>query len=148
MLVALACLSSNFGSSRPTVEASRLSLSIVCPGRVKSLKDDSNSPRHSFNHQAEFGDSSCPRIMPQRATSFPGQTEAAILAGVLAAAEAALPHQGLDLLVWGAARLGDQTTLRHLLANGGGFSWTSPMDGGRQALGGQHLPLGGFKERP
>ena len=56
-----------------------------------------------------------------------GQAEA-LLAGVLAAAKAALP-EGLDLLVWGAARLGDQATLRHLLATGGGTSWT-PSKGG------------------
>ena len=58
----------------------------------------------------------------------PVQAEA-LLAGVLAAAKAALPNKGLDVLVWGAASLGDQATLRHLLANGGGTSWTYPMDG-------------------
>ena len=51
----------------------------------------------------------------------------ALLAGVLAAAKAALP-EGLDLLVWGASRVGDQATLRHLLANGGGSSWTPSSD--------------------
>ena len=55
----------------------------------------------------------------------------ALLAGVLAAAKAALPHQGLDLLVWGASRVGDQATLRHLLANGGGSSWTPSNDDAR-----------------
>ena len=58
----------------------------------------------------------------------PVQAEA-LLAGVLAAAKAALPQQGLDVLVWGASRLGDQATLRHLLASGGGTSWTYPMGG-------------------
>ena len=51
----------------------------------------------------------------------------ALLAGVLAAAKAALP-KGLDVLVWGASRVGDQATLRHLLANGGGSSWTPSTD--------------------
>ena len=51
----------------------------------------------------------------------------ALLAGVLAAAKAALQSEGLDLLVWGAARLGDQATLRYLLANGGRSSWTPPI---------------------
>ena len=55
-----------------------------------------------------------------------GQAEA-LLAGVLAAAKAALP-EGLDVLVWGAARVGDQATLRYLLATGGGSSWTPPKD--------------------
>ena len=55
-----------------------------------------------------------------------GQAEA-LLAGVLAAAKAALP-EGLDLLVWGAARLGDQATLRYLLATGGGSSWKPSKD--------------------
>ena len=55
-----------------------------------------------------------------------GQAET-LLAGVLAAAKAAL-SQGLDLLVWGAARVGDQATLRHLLATGGGCSWTPSKD--------------------
>ena len=55
------------------------------------------------------------------------QTEA-LLAGVLAAAKAALPW-GLDLLVWGTSRLGDQAiTLRYLLANGEGTSWTPSKD--------------------
>ena len=58
----------------------------------------------------------------QQAGATPGKAEA-LLAGVLAAAKAALP-EGLGLLVWGAARVGDQATLRHLLANGGGCSWT------------------------
>ena len=47
----------------------------------------------------------------------------AILAGVLAAAKAAVPEKGLDFLVWGAAHLGDRATVVHLLANGGGTSW-------------------------
>ena len=42
--------------------------------------------------------------------------------------KAALPEEGLDLLVWGAARVGDQATLRHLLAVGGGSSWTPSKD--------------------
>ena len=46
-------------------------------------------------------------------------SDASIVAGVLAAAEAALPCAGLELLVWGAARRGDQATLRYLLANDG-----------------------------
>ena len=50
--------------------------------------------------------------------------EAALLAGVLAAAEDALPGKGLDLLVWGAASRGDHTTLRYLLENGGNATWT------------------------
>ena len=65
-----------------------------------------------------------PHVHPQQAEATPSQAEA-LLAGVLAAANAALP-QGLDLLVWGAARLGDQATLRHLLANGGDSSWAPP----------------------
>ena len=51
----------------------------------------------------------------------------ALLAGVLAAAKAALP-QGLDVLVWGAARVGDRATLRYLLETGGGSSWTPSTD--------------------
>ena len=62
----------------------------------------------------------------QTAGASLGQSDA-LLAGVLAAAKAALP-QGLDLLVWGASRLGDQATLRYLLANGGGTSWTPSED--------------------
>ena len=62
----------------------------------------------------------------QTAGASLGQTEA-LLAGVLAAAKAALPR-GLDLLVWGASRLGDQATLRYLLENGGGTSWTPSKD--------------------
>ena len=58
------------------------------------------------------------RPHPQAGAATLGQAEA-LLAGVLAAAKAALP-QGLDLLVWGAARVGDQATLRYLLATGGG----------------------------
>ena len=70
-----------------------------------------------------------PDVQPHQAQATPGhQAHEALLAGVLAAAEAALPHQGLDLLVWGAARLGDQATLRHLLANGGGSSWAPSKD--------------------
>ena len=67
----------------------------------------------------------------QQVETPPAQAEA-LLAGVLAAAKAAFPEgdgrQGLDRLVWGAARLGDQATLRYLLANGGGSSWTPPED--------------------
>ena len=59
----------------------------------------------------------------KQAGAVRGQATEALLAGVLAAAKAALP-EGLDLLVWGAARVGDQATLRYLLANGGGSSWT------------------------
>ena len=66
-------------------------------------------------------------MSPKEAAASPVQAEA-LLGGILAAAKAALP-QGLDVLVWGAARLGDQATLRHLLSNGGGASWTYPMDG-------------------
>ena len=58
----------------------------------------------------------------------------ALLAGVLAAAKAAIP-EGLDLLVWGASRVGDQATLRHLLANGGGSSWTPSNDDARWGRG-------------
>ena len=68
-----------------------------------------------------------PNVRSQTAGASLGQTEA-LLAGVLAAAKAALP-QGLDLPVWGASRLGDQATLRYLLANGGGTSWTPSEDG-------------------
>ena len=70
-----------------------------------------------------------PDVRPHQAEAAPGRSspEALLLAGVLAAAKAALP-QGLDLLVWGAARLGDQATLRHLLSNGGGCSWTPSND--------------------
>ena len=72
----------------------------------------------------------------QTAGASLGRTEA-LLAGVLAAAQAALP-QGLDLLVWGASRLGDQATLRYLLANGGGTSWTpsedDELEGGNSCL--------------
>ena len=52
------------------------------------------------------------------------KADAALLAGVLAAAEAALPRKGLDLLVLGASRRGDQATLQYLLANDGGATWT------------------------
>ena len=66
-----------------------------------------------------------PDVQLHQAEAAPGhQACEALLAGVIAAAKAALPHHGLDLLVWGAARLGDRATLRHLLANGGGSSWT------------------------
>ena len=68
-----------------------------------------------------------PDVPPKQAEAPPGHKAEALLAGVLAAAKAALP-QGLDLLVWGASRLGDQATLRHLLANGGGSSWAPPED--------------------
>ena len=70
------------------------------------------------------------RPHPQQDGATPGQAAVqaeALLAGVLAAAKAALP-EGLDLLVWGASRVGDQATLRHLLANGGGSSWTPSSD--------------------
>ena len=50
-------------------------------------------------------------------------SDASLLAGVLAAVEAALPGKGLDLLVWGAARRGDQATLRYLLADDGEATW-------------------------
>ena len=74
-----------------------------------------------------------PDVRPQQPGALTlGQAEA-LLAGVLAAAKAALP-EGLDLLVWGAARVGDQATLRYLLATGGGSSWTPSKDdevGGR-----------------
>ena len=71
-----------------------------------------------------------PSFDPQRAEATPGQQAGALLlAGVLAAAKAALP-EGLDQLVWGAASLGDQATLRHLLANGGGASWAPAADDG------------------
>ena len=63
----------------------------------------------------------------QQDEASPIQAEV-LLSGILAAAKAALP-QGLDVLVWGAARLGDHATLRYLLENGGGTSWTYPMDG-------------------
>ena len=71
-----------------------------------------------------------PDVQPHQAeATTPGhQAYEALLAGVLAAAKAALPHKGLDLLVWGAARLGDQATLRHLLDNGGGSSWAPSKD--------------------
>ena len=59
----------------------------------------------------------------------PGREAEALLKGILSAAKAALAPRGLDTLVWGAARLGDQATLRYLLSNGGGTSWTYPMDG-------------------
>ena len=62
----------------------------------------------------------------QSGVSTLAQAEA-LLAGVLAAAKAALP-QGLDVLVWGAARVGDGATLRYLLATGGGSSWTPSTD--------------------
>ena len=74
-----------------------------------------------------------PGVPSQQAEATPGQA-GALLAGVLAAAKAALP-QGLDVLVWGAARLGDQATLRHLLANGGGPSW-APSKGDDEIWGG------------
>ena len=64
----------------------------------------------------------------QDGATTPGKADEALLAGVLAAAKAALPDEGLDLLVWGAARLGDQATLRYLLSIGGGSSWT-PSNG-------------------
>ena len=66
-----------------------------------------------------------PGIRPHKQDgATPGKADEALLAGVLAAAKAALPDEGLDLLVWGAARLGDQATLRHLLSIGGGLFWT------------------------
>ena len=65
-------------------------------------------------------------VPSQTAGASLGQTEA-LLPGVLAAAKAALP-KGLDLLVRGASRLGDQATLRCLLENGGGTSWTPSED--------------------
>ena len=69
-----------------------------------------------------------PDVRPQQSGALTlGQAEA-LLAGVLAAAKAALP-EGLDLLVWGAARVGDQATLSYLLATGGGSSWTPSTDG-------------------
>ena len=74
----------------------------------------------------------------QTAGASLGRTEA-LLAGVLAAAKAALP-QGLDLLVWGASRLGDQATLRYLLANGGGTSWR-PSEGDDELEGGPNSCL-------
>ena len=68
-----------------------------------------------------------PDVLPEQSGVLTlGQAEA-LLAGVLAAAKAALP-EGLDVLVWGAARVGDQATLRYLLATGGGSSWTPPKD--------------------
>ena len=68
-----------------------------------------------------------PDVRPEQSgVMTPGQAEA-LLAGVLAAAKAALP-EGLDVLVWGAARAGDQATLRYLLATGGGSSWTPSKD--------------------
>ena len=71
-----------------------------------------------------------PDVQPHQAEATTPSHQACekLLAGVLAAAKAALPHKGLDLLVWGAARLGDQATLRHLLSNGGGSSWTPSKD--------------------
>ena len=77
--------------------------------------------------QIQFYRLSLSTVQPEHAEASPVQSEA-LLAGILAAAKAALP-EGLDLLVWGASRLGDQATLRHLLTNGGGTSWTHPMDG-------------------
>ena len=76
------------------------------------------------------------RPHPQQDGATPGQAVVqaeAPLAGVLApllAAKAALP-ECLDLLVWGASFVGDQATLRHLLANGGGSSWTPSSDAER-----------------
>ena len=76
-------------------------------------------------------------VPSQTAGASLGPTEA-LLAGVLAAAKAALPRRGLDLLVWGASRRGDQATLRYLLANGGGTSCTpsedDALDGGNTCL--------------
>ena len=74
-------------------------------------------------------------LSPQQAEAAPGHQAVGLLAGVLAAAKAALPR-GLDLLVWGAARLGDQATLRHLLANGGGCSWAPSDDNMKDREGG------------
>ena len=65
-----------------------------------------------------------PDILPHQDGASPGKAEA-LLAGVLAAAAALA--EGLDRLVWGAAYNGDQATLRYLLANGGGASWTPSM---------------------
>ena len=67
---------------------------------------------------------------PEQAKATPVQAaDEALLAGIVASANAALGPQGLDVLVWGAASLGDQATLRYLLARGGGTSWTYPIDG-------------------
>ena len=46
---------------------------------------------------------------------------------LIGAAKAAFP-QGLDVLVWGAARVGGQATLHYLLATAGGSSWTPSKD--------------------
>ena len=66
-------------------------------------------------------------VRPQQPGALTLAQAEALLAGVLAAAKAALP-QGLDLLVWGAARVGDPATLRYLLATGGSSSWTPSKD--------------------
>ena len=69
-----------------------------------------------------------PDVRPHHQTGVSTLAQAeALLAGVLAAAKAALP-QGLDVLVWGAARVGDGATLRYLLETGGGSSWTPSTD--------------------
>ena len=57
-----------------------------------------------------------------------GRADEELLAGVLEASNSAEHPQGLDLLVWDAARLGDQTTLRHLLANRGRCSFAPSKD--------------------
>ena len=68
-----------------------------------------------------------PDVRPEQSGVLTLSQAEALLAGVLAAAKAALP-EGLDVLVWGAARAGDQATLRYLLATGGRSSWTPSKD--------------------
>ena len=104
---------------RSTPQSTR-SASLVADSPAVSLAQD----RVRLLHTAVLA---MPDVRPEQPGALTlGQAEA-LLAGVLAAAKAALP-EGLDLLVWGAARLGDQATLRHLLATGGGSSWTPSDD--------------------
>ena len=104
----------------PDVCASTRTVATIADPPAVSLAQD----RVQFLHIAVLA---MPDARPEQPGALTlGQAEA-LLAGVLAAAKAALP-EGLDVLVWGAARLGDQATLRHLLATGGGYSWTPSKD--------------------
>ena len=49
------------------------------------------------------------------------------LAGVFALVQPGLPHAD-DIRAWVASYLGDQATLREILADGGGTSWTPSKD--------------------
>ena len=99
-----------------------VSPSSLAPHLVSSVTPERTRRLLCSDFRSVFLKFAMPNVHCQQVGTSPAQAEA-LLAGVLAAVNAALPHQGLDLLVWGAARLGDQATLRYLLANGGEPSW-------------------------